>query len=88
MSDVYKENPNRRGVTYVPPDSFAIKAFAFQVCAERDLGNAHYTHQEVVTGLTSFLKFIARTSARYMNSGHQRFLLKGYKQPKQSQKGE
>jgi hypothetical protein len=66
-------------VTYVPPDSKMIKEYAAQVCAHLGQQNSNYPRQEVVTGFTSYLQFVAHLTAKYLNRGYEEFLLRGYK---------
>lgn len=62
-------------VCYLPPQTAVIRAFAAAVCGPSSPTAAQ---KEVVTGLANFLEFIAQTSAKYLNLGHHRYLLKGY----------
>lgn len=82
-----KGDQPKRQVEYVPPDPTAIKEYAHTVCAELAQKNTAYSNQEVVSGFASFLNFIAQTSAKYLNSGHREYLLKGYKQSNRVRKG-
>jgi hypothetical protein len=87
--ELFEENTGRpkRQVEYVPPDPAVIKEYAHAVCTELAQKNPAYANQEVVSGFASFLNFVAQTSAKYLNSGHQEYLLKGYKKPSPTRKG-
>jgi hypothetical protein len=77
----------KRQVEFVPPDPMVIKEYAYTVCAELAQKNPVYSNLEVVSGLASFLNFIAQTSAKYLNSDHQEYLLKGYERSNRVRKG-
>jgi len=82
-----RANKNARQVEYVPPDQKVIRTFAYNVCASLRADHPACADQEVVTGLTSFLEFIARTSARYLSKGHETYLLSDYVKPKKGKGG-
>jgi len=77
----------KRQVEYVPPDPAVIKEYAYTVCTELAQKNPAYANQEVVSGFSSFLNFVAQTSAKYLNSDHQEYLLKGYERSNRVRKG-
>ena len=82
-----KPDSNARQVEYVPPDQKVIRTFAYNVCASLRTDHPACADQEVVTGLTSFLEFIARTSARYLSNGHETYLLSDYVKPNKGKGG-
>jgi hypothetical protein len=63
---------------YVAPDEAAIREYARSVCQALSYQRPELKSREVVSGLTEFLLFVAPITAKYLNTEHRRFLLKGY----------
>lgn len=78
MQDVPNTSTIQRG-QYCPPDQESIRDYARMVC--RDLGqeNPIFLKREIVSGFNEFLTFIAQTTAKYLNTKHRDYLLRGYK---------
>jgi hypothetical protein len=68
-------------VTYVPPESGVIKEYAHALCEVLAEGDLRYADREVRNGFSAFLIFVAQIQAKYINSGHKDYLLKGYTRP-------
>lgn len=75
--DMTKTNKRAR---YVPPDSAVIRDYAYQVCADLKSNHNGNSRQEIITGLSAFLEFIAQTSVKYLNGDHRDYLMRGYTQ--------
>lgn len=58
---------SKRPVCYVPPSPEVLGHFAYDVC--RGLGPDYCAH-EVVQGFASFMKVVARATAKDLNRKH------------------
>ena len=78
------DNPKdqvKRSYVYAPLDPTSVRDYARAVCTELAQQNPAYCRSEVISGFTVFLSFVAERMAKYLNSEHKEYLLKGYRKP-------
>ncbi len=76
LNDMGHATPMSRHVLYTPPCSQQIAALVHAASTQLSNHNTAIPTHEVVSGLTSFLTFVADRLAHYASNGHQELVAK------------